>query len=341
MIGLTPGRQRERCGSKLADRGRSPMDEGAPATVVESDLDALNVFLPEPKPDLVATPISVVRVGPGRPPERTRATDLAPQNDAVALPPPGIRERRGIVEGPQRHAASRPWAPRFRDVADRGLAALRGGMAVVAAAGAVVYAYLIRRTLAGRERVRRVARRSLTQWAVWRDRIEESLPWRMARWHAVWFTSGVLIGALVMQSFRAGSATNGTPETRTIGSAPTVPVDVTSAAPRHRPLATTGHEPSAQTNAATPRPRAAVSVPPPAARQTRFRGGLTVHSTPAGATVFMNNNRVGQTPIVLASLTAGSRAVRLEHDGYAPWSRSVSVVANQATRIDAVLISAR
>jgi len=74
---------------------------------------------------------------------------------------------------------------------------------------------------------------------------------------------------------------------------------------------------------------------------TRYRGGLSIDSDPAGATVFVNNQRVGHTPIHLPSLPAGSRAIRLELSGYAPWSRSVRVVANQSANVSARLDPAR
>jgi hypothetical protein len=70
---------------------------------------------------------------------------------------------------------------------------------------------------------------------------------------------------------------------------------------------------------------------------TVYRGGLSIDSVPAGATVFVNNQPVGQTPIRLRSLPAGSRAIRLELSGYAPWSRSVRVVADQSENVSARL----
>jgi hypothetical protein len=68
-----------------------------------------------------------------------------------------------------------------------------------------------------------------------------------------------------------------------------------------------------------------------------YRGTLIVTSKPRGASVFVNGKLRGQTPLVLRGQSAGSRAVRLDLDGYAPWSRGVQVVADQSTTIDARL----
>jgi hypothetical protein len=60
-------------------------------------------------------------------------------------------------------------------------------------------------------------------------------------------------------------------------------------------------------------------------------------SSPEGAQVLLNGRVAGQTPIVLDDLPAGSRAVVLRRDGYAPWSASVRVVANERIPIRATL----
>jgi hypothetical protein len=68
-----------------------------------------------------------------------------------------------------------------------------------------------------------------------------------------------------------------------------------------------------------------------------YRGTLIVTSKPRGASVFVNGKLRGQTPLVLRGQSAGSRAVRLDLDGYTPWSRGVQVVADQSTTLDARL----
>jgi len=66
-------------------------------------------------------------------------------------------------------------------------------------------------------------------------------------------------------------------------------------------------------------------------------GTLSVHSLPQGASVFINNEYAGQTPLVLRAMPAGSRALRLRLEGYEAWSRGVRVVANQSTTVKAQL----
>ena len=71
-----------------------------------------------------------------------------------------------------------------------------------------------------------------------------------------------------------------------------------------------------------------------------LRGSLVVTSQPAGASVFINNEYAGVTPLSIREMPAGSRAVRVRLDGYAPWSRAVRIVAHQSARVAAQLQSA-
>ena len=71
-----------------------------------------------------------------------------------------------------------------------------------------------------------------------------------------------------------------------------------------------------------------------------YRGSLAFESAPQGSRVFVNGAFVGSTPLVLKNLPVGSRAVRMEADGYQRWSASTRVVANQQTRVSATLAHA-
>jgi hypothetical protein len=71
-----------------------------------------------------------------------------------------------------------------------------------------------------------------------------------------------------------------------------------------------------------------------------YRGSLVLRSAPQGARVFVNGALVGSTPLVLENLPVGSRAVRIEADGYQHWSTSTQVVANQETHLSATLAHA-
>jgi hypothetical protein len=110
--------------------------------------------------------------------------------------------------------------------------------------------------------------------------------------------------------------------------------------PHTRQIGTSG-----RSAAAPPKPvtRARVTPAPPAtprnaaAPRGSYRGSLAFRSAPQGARVFINGAFVGSTPLVLENLPVGSRAVRIEADGYQRWSASTQVVANQQTRVSATL----
>jgi hypothetical protein len=74
---------------------------------------------------------------------------------------------------------------------------------------------------------------------------------------------------------------------------------------------------------------------------TRFYGSLAIDSIPVGARVFINNEPVGVTPLVLAEIPVGSRAVRLEADDHALWSSTIRVVAGQQAHLRATLSPSR
>ncbi len=115
---------------------------------------------------------------------------------------------------------------------------------------------------------------------------------------------------------------------------------VASVAPIIGPLPVT--VPRAKTAVTTPartprlKVRAAVSSPVRAPTQSaaaQFHGILAVSSQPNGAEVLLNGTPVGRTPMVLNRVPAGSHAVFVRQDGYAPWSSSVRVVADQRTQV--------
>lgn len=90
--------------------------------------------------------------------------------------------------------------------------------------------------------------------------------------------------------------------------------------------------------AATPRPAPAAppaqeaEQPPP-----QFRGTLVVNSTPPGARVYVNGAVIGVTPLVLQDVPVGSRAVRVDLQGYERWSSVLQIVANEQTVATATL----
>jgi hypothetical protein len=73
------------------------------------------------------------------------------------------------------------------------------------------------------------------------------------------------------------------------------------------------------------------------AAQKTGPGGLNVQSRPAGARVFVNDRLAGSTPIAIPALPAGPATVRIEMDGYQPWTTKVRVVAGEQARVAASL----
>ena len=95
-------------------------------------------------------------------------------------------------------------------------------------------------------------------------------------------------------------------------------------------------------------PRAAPTAPAAAASQAgdskepvQYVGVLTVDSEPAGSAVFIDRQRVGETPLELTQLRAGSHVVRIERDGYDRWTTAVLVAADKQTRVSARLQAVR
>jgi len=84
---------------------------------------------------------------------------------------------------------------------------------------------------------------------------------------------------------------------------------------------------------------AETSQPAGSAKDTnqQFVGMLQVESVPSGATVFINQQRVGETPLPMTRLRAGSHVVRIEHDGYERWTTNVTVPADKDTLVRATL----
>ena len=120
--------------------------------------------------------------------------------------------------------------------------------------------------------------------------------------------------------------------------------------PAGRASATTGTIAARQASSAARRdpPRAAPTAPAAAASQAggskepvQYVGALTVDSEPAGSAVFVDRQHVGETPLELTGLRAGSHVVRIERDGYDRWTTAVLVAAGKQTRVSARLQAVR
>lgn len=66
-------------------------------------------------------------------------------------------------------------------------------------------------------------------------------------------------------------------------------------------------------------------------------GALYVLSHPAGASVIVDGQVVGTTPLLVTNVTPGSKTVRLELAGHKPWSSTVHVAVGQRVRVAASL----
>ncbi len=60
---------------------------------------------------------------------------------------------------------------------------------------------------------------------------------------------------------------------------------------------------------------------------------LRIESRPAGADVFIDGRLVGTTPMVVSGVAAGAHAVRMELDGYQPWTASTTVAVGGDNRV--------
>ena len=68
-------------------------------------------------------------------------------------------------------------------------------------------------------------------------------------------------------------------------------------------------------------------------------GQLTVHSTPPGAGVYLDNGYKGITPIILMNIPAGSHTVMFQMNGYQELSTEVTVVAGGSVDVPGTLIA--
>ena len=74
-----------------------------------------------------------------------------------------------------------------------------------------------------------------------------------------------------------------------------------------------------------------------AASHARAAGSVFVESRPPVAQVFLDGERVGRTPVLLADVAAGLHEIRIQRDGYRVWSTTTRVVASERTRVGASL----
>lgn len=89
--------------------------------------------------------------------------------------------------------------------------------------------------------------------------------------------------------------------------------------------------------AAMPRPAPDQTSGLPAEARGAKVGSLMVDSRPAGARVFVDGKMVGTTPMLLDAVATGEHSVRLERDGFSPWTSTTTVSGGERTRVSGSL----
>jgi PEGA domain len=67
-------------------------------------------------------------------------------------------------------------------------------------------------------------------------------------------------------------------------------------------------------------------------------GSIKITTTPAGATIYLDNRLVGITPYTIPAVPAGQHTILLTRLGYYPSTQQVSVPADKTTPVSAVLL---
>ena len=78
-------------------------------------------------------------------------------------------------------------------------------------------------------------------------------------------------------------------------------------------------------------------VPALTTAATNSTGSLQVASRPSGAQVFVDDNLIGTTPLLMSDVAAGPKSLRLELSGYKTWLRSILIEPSARSRVSASL----
>jgi len=112
--------------------------------------------------------------------------------------------------------------------------------------------------------------------------------------------------------------------------APAPPASATLAPPASAPAS----EPAAAASPApaAPAPASRAGSAPPAPAATTAVGNLLVRTSPEGATVFIDGERRGVTPLTVQKLPLGTRRVRVQRDGFTIEDRQVALTRSRPSR---------
>lgn len=111
---------------------------------------------------------------------------------------------------------------------------------------------------------------------------------------------------------------------------------VTVTAARPAPTVSVSLERESLKSEARPAPPASAASRRPAA-PAAVSGSLVVDSRPTGASVYLDGQLAGRTPLLLDEVSATEHSVRLELAGYKRWASSVKIVAGERARVAASL----
>jgi serine/threonine protein kinase len=75
----------------------------------------------------------------------------------------------------------------------------------------------------------------------------------------------------------------------------------------------------------------------PAPAPERSSGSLMVDSRPAGARVLVDGKMVGTTPMLLDAVVPGDHVVRLEMEGFSPWTTTTRVAGGERSKVSGSL----
>ena len=66
-------------------------------------------------------------------------------------------------------------------------------------------------------------------------------------------------------------------------------------------------------------------------------GRLFVSATPWG-TVYVDGRPIGNTPLINAQIPAGSHVIRIVHDGFEPYERTIEVAPAEPLRLTGIVL---
>ena len=77
--------------------------------------------------------------------------------------------------------------------------------------------------------------------------------------------------------------------------------------------------------------------PPPAQAETPEPGRLFVNSSPWG-TVYVDGRPIGNTPLLNALIPAGIHSIRVIHDGFEAYERTIDVPPDEPLRLTGIVL---